>query len=80
MSMDSNVMGMLEDKFDEIWEENKDLRFEEVEKLVMEWWECWENWNFENFCWPTSQGIGWLGIKQGSNKEREKYVEKDLSD
>jgi len=41
--MDSNVMGMLEDKFDEIWEENKDLRFEEVEKLVMEWWECWEN-------------------------------------
>lgn len=43
MSLDSNVMGMLEDKFDEIWEENKDLSFEEVEKLVMEWWECWEN-------------------------------------
>ncbi len=37
--MDSNVMGMLEDKFDEIWEENEDLSFEEVEKLVMEWWE-----------------------------------------
>ena len=41
MSLDSNVMSMLEDKFDEIWEENEDLSFEEVEKLVMDWWESW---------------------------------------
>ena len=39
MSLDSNVMSMLEDKFDELWEENEDLSFEECEKLVMEWWE-----------------------------------------
>ena len=39
MSLDSNVMSMLEDKFDEIWEKNKDLSCEEIEKLVLDWFE-----------------------------------------
>ena len=42
MSLDSNVISMLENKFDEIWVENKDLSDEEIEKLVMDWWESWE--------------------------------------
>ena len=38
MSMSSYVMSMLEDKFEEILEENEGMDYEEVERLVMEWW------------------------------------------
>lgn len=39
MGMSDYVMSMLEDKFEEILEENEGMDYEEVNRLVMEWWE-----------------------------------------
>lgn len=44
MGMSSYVMSILEDKFEEILEENEGMDYEEVNRLVMEWWETSFRW------------------------------------